>query len=516
MFSYDSILSDISDKDRLGTDLTYEPEFELIEEEIKKSTNLFATSKTDWSAVHDNSLNLLNETSKDYRLLYWLYLSITKRNLAIDNNELIRVINNFIIKFKDEIYPKRKRSLYSSINQIINIITDHTKSIIDNIDNINAADILITQLSALDDSIGAIFKNDTDNLSSVISLAKKLKKRLQSETENSEVIATPSLPSTSIQAPSAVSTISFSQDEITNDRDANKAFRHLQDVARTLSKYWLAQKLNDEKVYQLNRTLTWLTISQLPASNDDNVTMLKPVPQARIQYFQQLKAELNHSTLIIEMEESLSKSPFWIDGHFMVWESLTALNHHDAAQSITDQLSLLINKTPSITDLKFDDGTEFANESTKAWIQQHCSISTHATTAPVNHFDESQNSSDWEDALQEALTLLQQHSLNEVMQPLIRGHHQSRSDREAFFWQFTQAKLLFQSSKYDLANSLFSWLDKQYSQSVLAHWDPILEERLLELWLQCHNKLSKKDQDSQLLTHIRERLCCLNPIRVLN
>ncbi|MUK44596.1 type VI secretion system protein TssA [Aliivibrio fischeri] len=516
MFSYDSILSDISDKDRLGTDLSYEPEFELIEEEIKKSTNLFATSKTDWSVVHDNSLNLLRETSKDYRLLYWLCLSITKRNLAIDNNELIRVINDFIIKFKDDIYPKRKRSLYSSINQIINIITDNIKSIIDNIDNINDTDILITQLSVLDESIESIFENNTDNLSSVISLTKKLKKRLKSETENNEIVAPQSIPSAPTQAPSATSTISFSQNDITNDRDANKAFRHLQDVARTLSKYWLSQKLSDEKVYQLNRTLTWLTISQLPASNDDNVTMLKPVPQARIQYFQQLKAELNHSTLIIEMEESLSKSPFWIDGHFMVWESLTELNHHDAAQSITDQLSLLINKTPSITDLKFDDGTEFASESTKAWIQQQCSTSTHATTSPVNHFDESQNSSDWENAFQEALTLLQQHSLNEVMQPLIRGHHQSRSDREAFFWQFTQAKLLFQSSKYDLANSLFSWLDKQYSQSVLAHWDPILEERLLELWLQCHNKLSKKDQDSQLLAHIRERLCCLNPIRVLN
>lgn len=123
--------------------------------------------------MHDNSLNLLNETSKDYRLLYWLCLSITKRNLAIDHNELIRVINDFIIKFKDDIYPRRKRSLYSSINQIINIITDTTKSIIDNIDNINDADILITQLSVLDDSIESIFENNTDNLSSVISLIKK-------------------------------------------------------------------------------------------------------------------------------------------------------------------------------------------------------------------------------------------------------------------------------------------------------------------------------------------------------
>ena len=59
MYSYNQILSDISEENRFGTDLSYEPEFEAIENEVNNDTNLFATRKTDWQSVLDNSLNLL-------------------------------------------------------------------------------------------------------------------------------------------------------------------------------------------------------------------------------------------------------------------------------------------------------------------------------------------------------------------------------------------------------------------------------------------------------------------------
>ncbi len=515
MFSYNEILTDISEEDRLGIDFTYEPEFESIENEINKATDLFATSKTDWQLVHSNSLNLISKKSKDYRLLYWILLSFQHITSSIEYTSLLTLVNEFIIKYKSDIYPKRKKLQYSSINKIVFIINKETKLIIDNIVDIDITDKLIDILLKLDDSINSTFDSKTDNVSLLIGHLNKHKKRLKSENKPSVADKQNTIVNQSTSPITTSKDSSFSQDEIANDRDANKALRHLQDVSRCLSKYWLNQKIGDEKAYQLSRTLTWLTINQTPSSNDDHITMLKPVPQARQQHFSQLRSEGNHTNLLIELEESLSKSPFWLDGHFMVWETLSELNHHDAAQSVIDQLSLLIKKTPNITDLKFDDASEFAKPETQAWIEQYCSQNTKQNQSTPQHI-ENNTASDWDLELKEALSLLQQEPLTDVLQPLIRGHHQSRSAREAFFWQFSQATLLLHANKYDLAVPLLRWLDKQYSHSVLTQWDPLLEERLLDLWLTCQKKLPVKKQDPQLITTLRERLCCLNPIRVLN
>lgn len=517
MYSYNEILTDIVGEERFGTDLSYEPEFEAIENEVNNTTNLFATSKTDWSLVHDNSLSLLKNSSKDYRLIYWVILSLQKRELTSEFISLLPTVNEFIIKYKSDIYPLRNKRLYSSINQSVHIINLLMNALINNIDNIESTNALINIFTDLDETIINSFSSNTENVLSIISKLKKHKKRLQSEAHK-ETVNAPTTPQPNEEKPptNTPSPQSLVLNEINNDRDANKALRHLQDVARSLSKYWLNQRINDEKVYQLNRTLTWLTITQLPASNNDNVTMLKPVPQARQQYFQQLKSESSYAELLIEIEESLSKSPFWIDGHLIAWESLTKLNHSDAAQAVVDQLSLLMKKTPNIINLKFDDGSEFASASTKEWLEQQCCETKSIPASSQSTFIESNTTSEWDSTLRNAQEQLHQASLSDALQPLILGHHQARSSREAFFWQFSQAKLLSHAKKFDLAIAILAWLDSQFSQTILADWDPVLEERVLELWLSCQMQLPVKEQDKTTMNQLRERLCCLNPIRVLN
>lgn len=164
MFSYNEILTDISEEDRLGIDFTYEPEFESIENEINKATDLFATSKTDWQLVHSNSLNLISKKSKDYRLLYWILLSFQHITSSIEYTSLLTLVNEFIIKYKSDIYPKRKKLQYSSINKIVFIINKETKLIIDNIVDVDITDNLIDTLLKLDDSINSTFDSKTDNV----------------------------------------------------------------------------------------------------------------------------------------------------------------------------------------------------------------------------------------------------------------------------------------------------------------------------------------------------------------
>lgn len=512
MCTYKKILSDLSGEEHFGIDLSYETEFESIEKEVVKSTDIFATTKTDWSIVRSNSLNLLEYKSKDYRLLHWLLLSIKKENDHNTFTIMLPTINQFIIKYSTTIYPLREKQLYSTINKIIGTIDDIVKNIVDNSINTDESNNLIALLSILDTTIDKSFNANTDNLYLTINKLNIHIKRISSEKKEGSTSSSPLINNEAIKS---IASVSFSIDLITNERDANKAFRHLQDIARNLSKFWLTQRINNEKAYQLNRTLTWLHIIQLPASNDEKITMLKPIPQTRLQYFIKLKNESDHETLLLEIEESLSKSPFWIDGHLIAWESLISLNHPEAAQIILDQMALLVKKIPEIITLKFDDGTEFASNSAKNWIAEHCT-SAASSQITANTYNEISDGTDWEDALQAAQSVLTTDNLSDAILPLITGHNQCRSDREVFFWKFSQAKLLYQAHKFDLVCALTSWLDSRYSHSILIHWDPVLEERLLELWLSSQNKLPNKEQDTHLMNTLRERLCCLNPMRVLN
>ncbi|MGF1906837.1 type VI secretion system ImpA family N-terminal domain-containing protein, partial [Aliivibrio salmonicida] len=164
MCTYKKILSDLSGEEHFGIDLSYETEFESIEKEVVKSTDIFATTKTDWSIVKSKSLNLLEYKSKDYRLLHWLLLSIKKENDHNTFTIMLPTINKFIIKYSTTIYPLREKQLYSTINKIIGTIDDIVKNIIDNSINTDESNNLIALLSILDTTIDKSFNANTDNL----------------------------------------------------------------------------------------------------------------------------------------------------------------------------------------------------------------------------------------------------------------------------------------------------------------------------------------------------------------
>src|SRR5690606_15454864 len=153
-----------------------------------------------------------------------------------------------------------------------------------------------------------------------------------------------------------------------NERDAHKSLRALQDGARPLCAWWLKQKASDLRALRLGRTLLWLPIDGLPQANAEQVTALRGLPADKLAGFAERFAAGQYADLLVELEASIARAPFWLDGQRLAWECLQELNAEPAMREVEIQLALFLQRVPGLEELRFHDGTPFADAETRAWI----------------------------------------------------------------------------------------------------------------------------------------------------
>src|SRR5690606_15052206 len=105
---------------------------------------------------------------------------------------------------------------------------------------------------------------------------------------------------------------------------------------------------------------------------------------------------------------------------------------------------------PGLDELRFHDGTPFADAETRAWISARVMPHVQPAQAPSESLNsQSGGTPAWEEALQEVLPQLRKDGLKSAVQKLKLGLNQAQGGRERFFWQLTLARLCFQAKKYD-------------------------------------------------------------------
>lgn len=66
------LLTPIKGEDICGQDYRYEDEFDVIEQEIGKLTNIYHSAEPNWQLVASHTEALLSSKTKDIRLAAWL------------------------------------------------------------------------------------------------------------------------------------------------------------------------------------------------------------------------------------------------------------------------------------------------------------------------------------------------------------------------------------------------------------------------------------------------------------
>jgi type VI secretion system protein VasJ len=296
---------------------------------------------------------------------------------------------------------------------------------------------------------------------------------------------------------------------IDNEKEAHKALRVQQENARPLCAWWLKQTATDLRALRLNRTLLWLPIDTLPERNAEQITVLRGLPADKLKTFQDRYDQAKYADVLVDLEASLAKAPFWFDGQRMVWECLHGLNAEMAMREAEIHFALLIQRLPGIIELHFHDGAPFANPATRVWIGAHVMPHLQSTSAP-RKADVVDTQPAWELALEDVQPILRQDGLKAAVQVLKQGLHSAHGARARFFWQFALARLCFMARKFELAKIQLEILDQTLREAGLHTWEPDLALQVLQLLHSCCESLPQSHAVRECKEEIYRRLCHLD------
>ncbi|WP_028241166.1 type VI secretion system protein TssA [Stutzerimonas azotifigens] len=489
-----------------GADARYSGDYEQLETELAKATALHAGSPVDWHHVCEGSEALLRQQSKDLRVAAWLTWGLHQTESFAGLQAGLGLLDHLCDSHWDDLHPRKPRTRAAAITWLVPRLEQALAEHVPVGEQLPLFRSVAEHLKSLERSLSARLGADAPLL---LPLCHRVDAMLARATRAQPE---PGPVSQAIAQVRQVATqVLTGQAPLDNDRDAQKALRAQQEHARPLCAWWLKQAVTDLKPLRLARTLLWLGIEGLPERNAEQITALRGLPADKLASLKERFAQGLYADLLVDLEASIARAPFWLDGQRLVWEALQALDAPQAAREIEIQLALFLQRVPGLGELRFHDGAPFADAETRAWIGAQVLPHLQAPDARREPAPVAAGQAPaWEAALDEALPLLRKDGLKAAVQQLKRGLAGARGGRERFLWQLALARLCMSAKKYELAKTQLESLDQTLTDTGLGDWEPDLALEVLRLLHHCCEVLPQNHAVRESKDEIYRRLCHLD------
>ena len=496
--------SPIDEQSFSGSDIRYCSEYELLESELAKATALHETAGTDWEKVGEISEHLLRSQSKDLRIAAWLTWSLYQRESFAGLQAGLAMLCQLCSKHWPTLFPRKNRTRAAAFSWLVPRMEQALAEHVAVGEQLALFELIAKDLRTLEACLAEQLGEDAPLL---LPLCRRLEEMLKRASH-----AQPGPVESAIaQVRQVAAQVFNATTPLESEKEASKSLRALQDQARPLCGWWLRQKSTDLKPLRLARTLLWLQIDSLPERNAEQITALRGIPADKLASYRERFSQGSYADLLVDLETSIARAPFWLDGQRLVWECLQALSADQAMRELEVQLALFLKRLPGLEELRFHDGTPFADAETRAWV----SAQVLPTLDPPPAQAERDNlaggdTPPWEEALQKVLPQLRKDGLKVAVQQMKKGLATARGGRERFFWQLALARLCYQAKKYELAKNQLETLDQTLRASGLADWEPDLALEILRLLHSCCELLPQNHATRESKDEIYRRLCHLD------
>jgi type VI secretion system protein VasJ len=485
---WESWLLPINAKSPVGQDPGYDDDFQRMREEVNK------LSGADVERVIQLAEKLLKHTCKDLRVVtYYLWARLQKdgeAGLADGLNLLAAVVEHY----GADVFPARPNSRKMALEwlasgKVLDSLSLHPEVVASD------AGRLVAALAWLEHGLGAWPEEQRPALGALYAaLSARLTQPGRSDTE-----ATPY----DVSHEGAGQTVAPTVTSVKSARDLLDSGRALATYLREQPQGWLA-------AHRLMKSLRWDTVHRAPPQEAGGNTRLTP---PRGDYRGQLKRlylQKSWSELLDQIERMYAEgvNHFWLD---LQWYLYQALSKQPApldkwADLIKRDLGMFLERLPGLDTLSWNDGTPFADETTREWIAQH--VSGHRldqqppeSAMPLLTTDievlaleaDAMNQAD-RDGVESALAWL-------ASRPGA-GH-----GRQRWWVRLLMARVAEQHGRSDLALHLLDELDATTPQQTLTEWEPGLsfevKARLLKL---LRVRAQRSDADKPVLARRIEAL----------
>lgn len=222
--------------------------------------------------------------------------------------------------------------------------------------------------------------------------------------------------------------------------------------------------------YRLRRHAIWNTITSAPVISRENRTPLAAVSPDRVSEYESALSNADIS-LWGQIEQSLTLSPYWFDGHWLSARVAIHLGSPEIAQAIAGELQAFLARLPVLTTLAFSDGTPFLSPRCQTWLGSAQAVQTPADTTT--------------DLAGTLRRCYEEKGLNAAL-VLLDARMQAQSEpRERFYSGLMLAELLEAEGMKQLAMTYYRQLWQEAQRLALAQWEPGLVKRL-ERVIQAH------------------------------
>lgn len=495
----------VSTENFAGGDVRFSGEYEALENELSKAQSMHENGQIDWLKIRENSENLLRTQSKDLRVGAWLTWSLYQRESFQGLLAGVGLLRHLCENHWAEVHPSKARTRTAALNWLVARLEQALNESIAIKEQLPLFRRLVEHLEGLD---AACTEHLGDDAPLLLPISRRLNNMVQRAADNQPE---PGVVSAAVAQVKQVATQLFTPGvPIDSEKEAQRALRAQQESARPLCAWWLKQKATDLRALRLNRTLLWLPIDAVPERNAEQITALRGLPADKLKAYQDRYDQAKYADLLVELEASLAKAPFWLDGQRMVWECLQGLNADMAMREVEIHFALLIQRLPGIVDLRYHDGAPFAAPATRAWISANIMPHLQTASSAPRKVEVATTQPAWELALEGVLPVLRKDGLKPAVQILKQGLQNAQGGRVRFFWQFALARLCFMAKKYELAKTQLETLDQTLQDSGLHAWEPDLVLEVLHLLHSCCELLPQNHAVRERKEDIYRRLCHLD------
>ena len=470
----EQVLAVISGDTGVGASLADDSVLEFLEDEVMKVGSL-AHNDINWHKVESEALKLLADRSKDLKVLGFLMLSLQRggdgERFALSLFLLHRVLDSWWEQAWPYPGAKGQRARKMLFTQMLQRALKSVDGLGFDASVGDGRQFCLELIEKL--SVQASDRDLPDDaLFDLRRAAEKLPKLDQGSASPATSESTPADAGQGQSAPTATpaspNSAPAALGNLTLDPGNERATRQsLLKVAELLT----GTEPNNPLGYQIRRHAIWQSITSLPPTRDGKRTDLAAISADRVAEYKEALDKAPDNDLWQRIEQSLSVSPFWLDGHWLSARAAQALGNNDCAEAIREALKAFVERLPQLAELTFNDNTPFLSDDATDWMH----------TVPASTKGTGGGASPWEQAFDSALELARQNKLPAALELLEKGLADAREPRERLYWRLATAKLMKETGLKTLAGQQIQDLHTQVRGLVLEDWEPGLIKQLERL-----------------------------------
>ncbi|MGG4610583.1 type VI secretion system protein TssA [Providencia sp. Me31A] len=438
------------------------PDWEYIDSEMIKFGSL-SHGQLDIKEIQNRCLRLLETQTKDFRLIVHLLRTLQH---AGEPKELVlaaQILADFTRQYWNTCYPTNIKLKLRLANQILK-----------RFESVNDIFCRSANSKMRDDILGSFaylaqfWHEQSPNLSEQMDTLSRSYQRIE-ESERPIVLASePKEAETqttteTMQAPAnsiAMSTININQHDE----------RQWKQTLLQVSELICLQAPESSVGYRLRRYAIWYSITMLPQADHQGKTPLAPVSIDRIMDY---KAQLTQpsNSLLNNIEQSLSLSPYWLEGHMLAAQTAAKLGYSEVADGITEELRIFLARLPNLVNLHFSDMSPFIPDTVKEWLEQ----SDQTKNGQLSHSNTNVTL-----LQQDVLLCYEQQGLEAALKFIESSLVTAIEPRDKFYGQLLSAQLFELSGMEHMAVNLYQQLYNSTLHFSLEDWEPSLVRQLVQ------------------------------------